>query len=192
VVRRHAENRGYGASLVTGFKHAIDSSAAAVITMDCDGQHDPSFLPVFAARILASVTPDVVSGTRYFGTNECEERRVPVERLKINREITARINAIAGWSLTDTFCGFKAYRCDALRKLTLDIPGYGFPLQFWMRAHEAGLSIEEQPIPLIYTPEDRNFNNQFSDAQERRAYYLEILEEECARLGSPCTGRNSA
>ena len=41
-VLRHAKNRGYGAALITAFEQTIEEGYEGVVTLDCDGQHQPS------------------------------------------------------------------------------------------------------------------------------------------------------
>src|SRR5688572_10511453 len=38
---RHEVNRGYGAALKTAFDYTIDSGYDVLVTIDCDGQHEP-------------------------------------------------------------------------------------------------------------------------------------------------------
>ena len=42
---QHEKNLGKGAALRTAFKNAMTYSPDVVVTMDGDGQHDPSFIP---------------------------------------------------------------------------------------------------------------------------------------------------
>ncbi len=44
VVSQHP-NQGKGAALKRGFRTAIDRDCRAVLTLDADGQHDPSEIP---------------------------------------------------------------------------------------------------------------------------------------------------
>ncbi len=41
VVVTHRENAGYGAALMTAFQYAIDHEYETLVTIDCDGQHEP-------------------------------------------------------------------------------------------------------------------------------------------------------
>src|SRR5437762_6456647 len=43
-------NQGKGAALQRGFRAALDAGAAAVITLDADGQHDPAEIPKFVDK----------------------------------------------------------------------------------------------------------------------------------------------
>ncbi len=71
--------------------------------------------------------------------------------------VNQRLGARLGGPITDAFCGFKAYRVSRLAALALDVDGYAIPLQFWVQAAAASLSVREVPIRLIYTDEERTF-----------------------------------
>lgn len=171
---RHAENRGYGASLRSGFETALALGAQTVITMDCDGQHEPRHITEFCDE-LARCGADVVSGSRYL-PGSGEAGRVPPDRRAVNARITALINGVTGWDLTDAFCGFKAYRADALRRVCIDETGYAMPLEFWARAWKAGLTVCEMPVERIYMDHDRSFGQDLDDPDRRMAYYLQVWE----------------
>lgn len=184
-----AGQHGYGAALMRGFRHAIDHGFHGVVTLDADGQHDPGCLPALLARLGRC---DIVSGSRYH--EQCGEGvgHAPPERRRINHEITARLNALTGWALTDAFCGLKAYRVETLRGLFLDEVGYGFPLQLWVEAWRAGLSVSEMPVPKIYLPVERCFGDGLDDADARCAYYAQVLERALARTAAGCAGGEDA
>lgn len=178
-VIRHAQNDGYGASLIDGFAHALRHEHDAVVTMDCDAQHEPYLIPDLLALLGEA---DIVSGSRYLpGSSRGEEG--PAERREVNAEITAVLNTRLGLRLTDAFCGFKAYRAAALARLRLTEPGYGMPLQVWVQAAALGLRIVEVPVGRIYKNPERRFWGGLDDRQARVAYYLEVLEEEMRRWG---------
>ena len=59
---RHEQNRGYGAALQSAFQYAIDEGFDGIVTLDCDGQHQPKRIPRF---IEAAAGADIVSGSRY-------------------------------------------------------------------------------------------------------------------------------
>ena len=80
--------------------------------------------------------------------------------------------------LTDSFCGFKAHRVAAVRRLRLDEPGYAFPLQFWVQCARAGLRIKEIPVRRIYLDTRREFGGTLDDPAARLQHYLEVLLRE--------------
>ncbi|HEY5548921.1 MAG TPA: glycosyltransferase family 2 protein [Coriobacteriia bacterium] len=182
---RHAENRGYGASLASGFAAALDMGAEAVITMDCDGQHEPRHILEFCEALVRCGT-DMVSGSRYLPGSGAAGR-VPPDRRVVNTQVTAIVNAVTGWELTDAFCGFKAYRADALRRVEIDETGYAMPLEFWARAWRAGLTVCELPVERIYMDHDRSFGHDLDDPERRMAYYLAVWERALAESASDGT-----
>src|SRR5947209_4160386 len=106
----HPRNRGYGAALISAFDHARRQDVDVLVTMDCDGQHEPARIPVLLEAIHDA---DIVSGSRYLRDFR-QDTLPPQDRHEINRQITSELNERYGLNLTDAFCGFKAYRTSAL------------------------------------------------------------------------------
>ncbi len=154
TVLRHPTNRGYGAALHTAFNYAAGQGYDVLVTIDCDGQHEPQRIADLAAACTGDV--DIVSGSRYLATNEVQSGAAPVDRRLINQTITHELNECLGHELTDAFCGFKAYRVSALERLDLTEPGYAMPLELWVQAAYQGLRVVEVPVPLIYLDEERS------------------------------------
>ena len=188
-VVRHPENRGYGASLVSAFCYAIRHGFDWLITMDCDEQHEPAFIPRF---IEAAETDqyDIVSGSRYLSAGE-EDGVPPADRRAINMKITRMLNDRLGFEMTDAFCGFKAYRVSALKHFNITVPGYAMPLQLWVQAWRAKLRITELSVRLIYNDPNRHFGGMLDDPTSRYRHYVEVFENEMCRGisrsgASPC------
>lgn len=178
AVIRHPENRGYGQSLIDAFRYADRRGYDWIITIDCDDQHEPARTPHFVER-AARDDVDIISGSRYL-TSLPGSTSAPEDRRLINEKITRMLNRVLGLSLTDGFCGFKAYRVSKIARLPLSIPGYAFPLQFWVQAVRYGLRICELPVPLIYNDPNRHFGGMLDDPSSRLEHYLEVF---CAELG---------
>ena len=94
--------------------------------------------------------------------------------------LTAELNRTLGFHLTDAFCGFKAYRVEALSRLKLTESGYAMPLELWVQAARAGLKVRELPVPLIYLDATRSFGGSLDDAQARLEYYRRVLARSLA------------
>ena len=103
----HEQNRGYGAALLSAFQYAQDHNFELLVTIDCDGQHEPQRIPLFFEACTEDV--DLVSGSRYLA-DICGRQRPPAQRRRINEQVTAELNRRLGLNLTDAFCGFKCYR----------------------------------------------------------------------------------
>jgi dolichol-phosphate mannosyltransferase len=178
LVLPHPENLGYGKSLIDGFEFARFAGLKRLITMDCDGQHEPRHIPEFFAALTSDV--DVVSGSRYLPQSG-STGQAPPQRREINDKLTAEVNAATGWRLTDAFCGFKAYQVDRVADLGLTEPGYAMPMQLWARAWRAGWRVEELPVERIYFDHDRSFGADLDDPEKRLAYYERVWRESLAR-----------
>lgn len=191
-VIRHYRNRGYGRSLTDSFywsrqgNSMNDGGFDWLITMDCDEQHEPAAIPMFLEE-AAKDTHDVISGSRYLTTLAGDDRP-PADRQAINATITEEINTRLGLGLTDSFCGFKAYRVSALEKLALNEPGYAFPMQFWVQAVAANLRIKEVPVKLIYNDLNRTFGGPLNDPEIRLAHYRRVLHGELKRCADRLPG----
>ena len=175
---RHPRNRGYGQSLIDAFAFAVRHGYDWLITMDCDRQHEPAAIPTFL-RAAEADAADIISGSRYLRP-ESEDSRPPPGRREINRYITDLINRTLALNITDAFCGFKAYRVEALRRLRLTVPGYAMPLQFWVQVARHRLHVAEIPVKLIYHDPTRCFGGLIDNPQTRLTYYLETFARELA------------
>ena len=177
----HPDNRGYGRSIIDAFHFAQGCDFKWVITMDCDLQHEPARIPDFLAAIEAD-DADVISGSRYLHDDlpaDCP----PPDRRRINQVVTGWVNKTLGLSLTDAFCGFKAYRVEAIDKLDLSESGYALPLQFWVQAAYHGLRVREIPVNLIYNDPNRYFGGSLDDPHTRLKHYRRVFERALAEVG---------
>jgi dolichol-phosphate mannosyltransferase len=144
VLRRAGLPRGYGRSLVDGYRKAVEGGYARLVQLDADFSHDPSVIP---ALIEASHGADVVIGSRY-----CEGGGVanwPVRRRALSRFANAYVGRITGVRVRDATSGFRCYTRRALGRLLegrIAAEGYAFLVESVYRAHRAGLRLTEVPI----------------------------------------------
>src|SRR6185295_17298411 len=111
----HPQNRGYGAALMSAFAFSRDRDVDVLVTMDCDGQHEPARISVLLEAVHNA---DIVSGSRYLRDFR-QDSTPPTDRRWINEQITRELNDRFGLGLTDAFCGFKAYNRRALDRLRI-------------------------------------------------------------------------
>jgi dolichol-phosphate mannosyltransferase len=187
AVLRHESNLGYGAALRSAFDFAQKHDFDVLVTIDCDGQHQPQRIPEFVSACRAvgdcGHRPDIVSGSRYLKAFEGDSAP-PAERRSINMQITEELNDRLSLKLTDAFCGFKAYRVASLSKLETTDPGYAMPLELWVLAARAELRVIELPVPLVYLEEKRSFGGELDNGASRLAYYHRLIEATLQRLKS--------
>jgi glycosyltransferase involved in cell wall biosynthesis len=135
-------NRGKGAALRAGFDRARELGAAAVLTIDADGQHDPSCAPAILAGLARA---DVVIGTR-----RREQTAMPVHRRLSNAISSAAISRCAGCELPDTQSGYRAIRRAVLDSVRAEGSRYEFETDFIIRAARQGFRVSGVPVPTIY------------------------------------------
>ncbi|NNJ24774.1 glycosyltransferase family 2 protein [Alienimonas chondri] len=183
------ENRGYGAALVAAFAAAVDRGYDRLVTIDCDGQHQPAMIPALAGALDATAAGtsdpvDLVSGSRYAeefaGDSDAPEDRRAINKL-VTRFLNERLGSVWDVTLTDAFCGFKAYRVSALKALSITDTGYAMPLQLWVQAAAAGWNVVEYPVPRVYLEEERSFGGSLDKSAARLAHYRGVLSAELAR-----------
>ena len=101
VVVSHEQNKGYDQALDSGFQQAEKIGCEYVVTMDADGQHDPSILGIYINEMDNGT--DMVLGVRD-------------RRQRIAEHVFAWIAGLL-WGIDDPLCGMKGYRMDVYRKL---------------------------------------------------------------------------
>jgi dolichol-phosphate mannosyltransferase len=176
-VIRHDRNLGYGAGLRSAFEATVSGGYDGLVTLDCDGQHEPHMIPEVAAPLGRA---DIVSGSRYLKVFD-PTQAPPEQRRRINVEVTRWLNDCLGFGLTDAFCGFKAYRAEAISKFEITDEGYAMPLQVWVQASAMGMTVVEVPVPLIYLDEKRAFGGALDDAEYRLNHYRTVFQDALRR-----------
>lgn len=171
---RHPTNQGYGRALRSAFGFAVSQGYDVLVTIDCDGQHQPQMIPAFIERCRRDDV-EIVSGSRYLRRFPGDSQPPEVRR-RINQIVTDEVNRRFGLGLTDVFCGFKAYRVAALQCFDLHESGYAMPLELWAQAARLGFRIVELAVPLIYLDEQRSFGGALDDAETRLAVYRDVLD----------------
>ena len=97
---------------------------------------------------------DVVVGSRIIGSNY---KNAPFFRKTFLPHFTWIINKLTGYKMTDSMCGFRAFKAPSLRRVSYIFddmlePQY-LAAEMFLRFSKEGLSVEEVPINL----HDRGF-----------------------------------
>ena len=142
VVISHAINRGVGAALRTGYRYALEQSFDVIMQVDADGQHDPAYIP----KLLEALDEgyDLVIGSRFL--NKSHQDYSWVRRLGI-RFFTWLGNRLGGTDITDITSGYRAYRAEALRRLTRP-PDKHWAVEQTLEAARKGLRIKEVSVEM--------------------------------------------
>jgi len=135
----HAQNRGLGKGLQTGFAHA---RGEVVITMDADCTHDPENIPVLYHAVKNGY--DVAVASRYIPGGGMED--VPGWRQLISKAANFIIGRMLSWPVKDGSSGYRAYRREVLASLG-DLAS-GFEVQAYILRQLKNLRFCEVPLKL--------------------------------------------
>lgn len=142
-VQSHPTNRGKGVALRTGFEVAVRDGAAAVITLDADGQHAPEEAPRFVDAWRAGA--HVVVGNRMDATAD-----MPWLRERTNRFTSAVISRLAGAHIPDSQNGYRLFDATVLAAIHLESERYDLESEILIKAGRMGFTIASVPITTIY------------------------------------------
>ncbi len=133
----HDTNKGYGASLRTGIRHATSDK---IIIIDADGEYSPQVIP---AIVQALDQFEVVHTSRFI-----EEQNEKISAVKYfgNRIITTIFNVLFRQSLTDLYTGCKGYRRQCVAGLKMQSNGFEYVLEVSARLVRRSVLIEEIPV----------------------------------------------
>lgn len=151
TVIEHEVNQGKGMALRTGFEAAVEAGAAAVITMDSDGQHLPSEAPRFIDAWQAGA--DVVVGDRM-----ADNDNMPWLRKRTNEFTSWVISRIAGARIPDSQNGYRLFDTKVLRTVKLESRRYDMESEILIRAARQGYTIASVPISTIYHDEESSIH----------------------------------
>ena len=147
IVIRHEHNGGYGAAMQSLFKKARELNADVLVTLDSDGQHDPSEIPQLVKPIEDGVA-EVVVGSRFMDKKGTAD--MPIYRKLGIKVITKLTNGNSKNAVSDAQSGFRAYGKHALERLSMSENGMSASVEILRAVSKSGLKVCEVPISCKY------------------------------------------
>ena len=138
-VLEHPFNLGKGSALQTGFQYALKKAYQVVITLDADGQHDPSEIP-FLLQIFRGVKPDILIASR-----AGEFGKMTFLRRFWNRLGAKAVGRLCHSDITDSQSGFRLIRTGVLQEVDLITSGFEMELELLIKACKKGFSVLSVP-----------------------------------------------
>jgi len=142
---KHKINRGKGAATKTGIEAAKLLGADIIVTMDGDGQHDPSDIRVLIKPLLDE-NYDVSLGTRLLNP-----KGMPWYKIIQNKIGNAITWYLFGLWVTDSQSGFRAYSKKAAQAINTTGDRYEYDSEVIREIYKNKLRYTETPIQVRYT-----------------------------------------
>lgn len=149
----HPFNLGYGSALQTGYKYALKEGYEAIVQIDGDGQHDPSFIPDLLA-VVQREEADIAIGSRFL-KNEKSLSNGPCYRVPLPRKLGMKLfgsitSFLIRQQVTDSTSGYQAID----RRVLEWVSGDKFPVDYpdadvIIMLHRAGFRIKEVPVRML-------------------------------------------
>ena len=134
-VVRHPYNKGNGAAVKTGIRHA---SGGFILIVDADGQHPPEEARRIAARLGDY---DLVIGARNGSTQASAARRAG------NAVLNNLASYLTNRPIPDLTSGFRGARAECLREFIHLLPnGFSTPTTTTLAFIKAGYNVTFEPI----------------------------------------------
>lgn len=147
TVLTHPRNEGKGRALQDGLLYARRKGFRYALTIDADGQHFASDIPVFLKAALKE------PATLWVGARNLTEENMPSKNTFANKFSNFWFRIETGLSLTDTQSGFRLYplaRLDVSRWYYTT--KYEFELEVLVLAAWKGIPVKNVPVHVYYPP----------------------------------------
>jgi glycosyltransferase involved in cell wall biosynthesis len=147
---RHETNLGVGASIVTGYRRAIDDEVDVTCVMAADGQMDPDDLLTLATAVARGEC-DYAKANRLASGQAWDV--IPRTRFVGNAILSVLTKIASGyWHIADSQSGYTAVSLQTLRDLDLDrlYPRYGFPNDMLVHLNVWEKRVRDYPSRPIY------------------------------------------
>ena len=135
----HDHNRGKGAAIRTALEQVTGD---IVLVQDADLEYDPRDYPKLLEPILQG-RADVLFGNRFHGG---AHRVLYFRHFQANQFLTFLTNLLTNLNLSDMAVGYKVFRTDVIRRLTLTSNRFAFCPEVTVKVAKLGCRIYEVPI----------------------------------------------
>ena len=135
----HEQNQGKGAAIRTGLQH---TSGEVILIQDADLEYDPADYPKLLDPFLKGQA-DVVYGNRFHGG---VHRVLYFWHSLGNQVLTFLSNLLTNLNLSDMEVGYKVFRADVFKRITLRSNRFGFEPEVTAKVAKLGCRIYEVPI----------------------------------------------
>ena len=138
----HEENLGKGKALFSGLSESIRLQSKITITIDADGQHDPSLIPLFIKNHSGY---DMLIGNRM-----SDLTNMPLLRIASNRITSWLLTKKTGIKIYDSQSGFRSFNTNILKHILPSSNGFEAETEMLIKASILNYRIGSVKISTIY------------------------------------------
>lgn len=152
-------NRGSGAATSLGIQLALNYNPDVIVTIDGDGQHNPDEIAILLQPFKHN-DADIVIGSRFPDKAISVVKRANKKLMYYNdipkyrrfgiNVITLLCNVFSKQKYIDAQSCFRAFTSQVAREIELVEDGFGFSVEFLIKARKRKYRIKEVPISCIY------------------------------------------
>lgn len=144
-------NKGKGVALRLGLEYARTQGYSYAITIDSDGQHYPSDIPVFVEALKDHVEEEPLL---LIGSRNMNQEGIPKKSSFGNKFSNFWFWFETGISLTDTQSGYRMYPLNELAKKYFTTK-FEFEIEIIVRAAWRGVKVKNIPVSVLYDSSER-------------------------------------
>ncbi len=153
AVVAYSPNRGKGIALRRGFRYATEQGYDYAITMDADGQHFASDIPVFLEKL--ETEPDAI----FIGARNLQQENMPGKNTFANKFSNFWFYVETGLKGPDTQSGYRLYPLHAMKGMRFSCTKYEFEIEVLVKCSWRGIKIEWIPVQVYYPPAEERVSH---------------------------------
>jgi glycosyltransferase involved in cell wall biosynthesis len=147
------KNKGKGAALKAGIKKSLELGFDHMLTIDSDGQHSCSDIPVMLKEIEHN--PDSL----IIGSRNIQADGMPGKNTFANKFSNFWFWAETNIKLPDTQSGFRIYPIKKYKKTHFFTNKFEFEIEILVRSAWSDIKIIPVPVSVYYAPEDERISH---------------------------------
>lgn len=145
ILAGYEVNQGKGCAVRTGIEKACGD---IIVFTDCDNAYGEETIGR-AVNQLSQSGYDMLIGSRNLSKDGYQD--YTFVRKVASKTYIKVIQTVAGFKLSDSQCGFKAFKHDVAKKIfrNCQVNRFAFDLEVIMIAQKIGYTIEEMPVKIV-------------------------------------------
>ena len=149
----YQDNKGKGNAMLVGFKQAFEDGFSYAITIDSDGQHFASDLPVFSKKLEEE--PKAV----LIGARQLDKEKMSKGSTFANKISNFWFKVETGVSVEDTQSGYRLYPLEPINTMKFFTTKYEFEIEIIVRLSWKGYKILGVPIEVFYPKKEERVSH---------------------------------